>query len=106
MRRVYLLQEQRQELYELVGGESLHIHLTEIPQIPLLGLEGEKLNTTVILVKMLCSIILRFLEHTHYQCGACTLTFTHLLHSAMQASAMVLSYLGEEGGIDLTHTSD
>ena len=38
------------------------------------------------------------LEHTHYQCGACTLTFTHLLHSAMQASAMVVSYLGEEGG--------
>jgi hypothetical protein len=42
VRRVYLLQEQRQELYKLVGGESLHIHLTEIPQIPLFGLERER----------------------------------------------------------------
>lgn len=38
--RLYLLQEQRQELHQLVGGEGLHVGLAEGAQVLLLRLRG------------------------------------------------------------------
>lgn len=39
---VYLMQEEGQELSELVGGQSLHIGLSETAQVLVFGLQGHK----------------------------------------------------------------
>lgn len=44
----YLLQEQRQELHQLVGGEALHVGLAEGAQVPLLRLRGVERVRTVL----------------------------------------------------------
>lgn len=46
--RLYLLQEQRQELHQLVGGEGLHVGLAEGAQVLLLRLRGVERVRTVL----------------------------------------------------------